>query len=233
MKTSILTKSQTKKFITEGFRIDGGHGKLIVKVRYDDCCNNGYNSFAITADLFRDGKEWSGGCLHDEIAEQMPELAHLIKWHHMSSNEPMHYISNTLYHSRDTDSDGLKAGEYSAYKLLVVSDDIADLPVTLYTSDTMYTNKQNNPNFSKINEREAFKINDFKNSLKVNHRIELVNCEYSLSKGKDIDLKVARSCAIWPDATLEQLQDKEALTARLPQLRLDFIDVVESLGMVY
>jgi len=38
------------------------------------------------------------GCLHDEIRQHFPELAHLIKWHLVSTDGPLHYIANTLYH---------------------------------------------------------------------------------------------------------------------------------------
>ena len=43
----------------------------------------------------------------------------------------------------------------------------------------------------------------------------------------------ARNSAIWPDATLEQLQDKEALKARLPALMAEFKSDIESLGLVF
>ena len=50
------------------------------------------------------------------------------------------------------------------------------------------------------------------------------------SEGKEPDLEAARASAIWPDATLEQLQDEEQLKARLPGLLAEFRAAVESLG---
>ena len=50
------------------------------------------------------------------------------------------------------------------------------------------------------------------------------------SDGKEPDLEAARKTAIWPDATLEQLQDEEQLKARLPGLLAEFRAAVESLG---
>jgi len=47
------------------------------------------------------------------------------------------------------------------------------------------------------------------------------------------DLEAARDAAIWPDATLEQLQDVEALQERLPRLMKQFQDDVEALGFTY
>ncbi len=52
-------------------------------------------------------------------------------------------------------------------------------------------------------------------------------------EGKQCDLEAARRCAIWPDATPEQLTDKTALEARLPALLAEFRRDVESLGLVY
>ena len=70
-----LTKNQKQHF-TKRVDIDGTPCKMTVQVRFDDECGNGHNTFAITADIrgrFID----MGGCLHDEIREHFPELAHL------------------------------------------------------------------------------------------------------------------------------------------------------------
>ena len=53
------------------------------------------------------------------------------------------------------------------------------------------------------------------------------------SMNKESDLEQARISAIAPEATIEQLQDKEWLIQRLPQLRQDFKLVVEELGFTY
>ena len=55
----------------------------------------------------------------------------------------------------------------------------------------------------------------------------LANTLYWVSEG---NIEAARSAAIWPDATLEQLQDEEQLKARLPGLLAEFRAAVESLG---
>jgi hypothetical protein len=109
---SILTKNQKRKFERE-MVIDGEPAKMIVTIRYDDECNNGHNSFAITAHLYDRGcirgeafttlstgkKRWLGscGCLHEEIAKYFPELQKYIKWHLCDSGEPMSYIENSMY----------------------------------------------------------------------------------------------------------------------------------------
>lgn len=55
----------------------------------------------------------------------------------------------------------------------------------------------------------------------------------SWGEGKEPELEAARHAAIWPEATIEQLNDKAALEARLPELLAEFKKDVESLGFVY
>jgi hypothetical protein len=102
METSTLTKSQVKTWTKE--YTEGGQKYIMdVTARFDDDCNNGHNSFAITADVYKNSRterNWeSGGCLHEEVAKHFPELAKYIKWHLCSTDEPMHYIANTVYHA--------------------------------------------------------------------------------------------------------------------------------------
>lgn len=79
---------------------------LVVKLRYDDDCKNGHNSFSITGEL------WCSrlGCIHDEIMQYRgKQYGHLIRWHLVSDDGPMHYVENTLYHL------GYKTGPDSWY----------------------------------------------------------------------------------------------------------------------
>jgi hypothetical protein len=78
-----------------------GHGALIkAEVRYDDRCCNGHNTLSITGTIYIPGRRdiEAGGCLHDAIAKHFPELEPFIKWHLVSTDGPMHYLSNTRYH---------------------------------------------------------------------------------------------------------------------------------------
>lgn len=52
-------------------------------------------------------------------------------------------------------------------------------------------------------------------------------------EGKEPELDAARNAAVWPDATLEQLQCEETLKARLPGMMVEFKAAVESLELVY
>lgn len=144
---SVITRDQKKHFRTEYTDDEGNLCVLIATVRYDDECKNGHNTFAITGEAKT--KHSTCGCIHDDIAKHIPELAPYIKWHLVSSDGPMHYIANSMYHAK----------------------------------------------------------------VKAN-------------------LSAARSCAVWPDAQLEDFT-KEKLAARLPTLMEEFKLDVEKLGFTY
>jgi hypothetical protein len=99
---TILTKHQVKTFgprTDDKLRADyGATARLTVDVRYDDRCNNGHNSFSITGDIRVGHRIKACGCLHDDIIRLFPELAQYVKWHLTSSDGPLHYIANTVYH---------------------------------------------------------------------------------------------------------------------------------------
>lgn len=184
---SVLTKKQEKRFEVE--RLDGGI--VVAIVCHDDECDNGHNTFSITAMVFdrRDRlpgepsrvnsngvRLWLGSCgyCHDEIIrafDKFPEVTSAIKFHLFSTDGPMHYLANTLFLAGDKDCWGYRKGD-------------------------RMTNG-------------------------------------GISEGKESELEKARAAACWPDATLEQLQDKAALEARLPGLMEEFKAVVERLGFVY
>jgi len=77
--------------------------RITADIRFDDECKNGHNSFAITGHIKEpEHRDWSAcGCIHEDIAKYFPELKKYIKWHFVSSDEPMYYIENTMYHSEE------------------------------------------------------------------------------------------------------------------------------------
>lgn len=109
--TSILTKSQ-KKQIVKHFKEDDKDYTLFIKLIYDDECGNKHNTFSITGSLYEGTHNFAPisdryllacGCLHDEIAKYAPELEYLVKWHLVSTDGPLHYLANTLYHAKKRD----------------------------------------------------------------------------------------------------------------------------------
>lgn len=70
------------------------------------------------------------------------------------------------------------------------------------------------------------------------YQYEFVVIPTAWGDGKERDFDAARSCAIWPDATDEELslpreELKQKLVDRLPALMEEFIHDVEELGFVY
>lgn len=107
-----------QKWISEARPVEGyGKGaRLRVEIRHDDECRNGHNSFAIVGDIRGPkGEDIAGGCLHEDIAQVFPELAHLIKWHLSSTDGPMHYIGNTCHLAGDADHWGARKGQPVAF----------------------------------------------------------------------------------------------------------------------
>jgi hypothetical protein len=182
-----------------------GKEKMVVTVRHDDECGNGHNTFAITMDVSEHGRFVMGGCCHDEVREHFPELAHLIKWHLCSTDGPMHYVANTVYHAK-----GISKHQDKWYVYL--HDE--DIPIM----------------------RTLLGIFDGKDLQAIYDKYGVVNIkpeEYFNSMAKEPNLEYARSTAIWPEATLEQLSDVAALEARLPALLADFQADVEAMGLTY
>lgn len=113
-----------QKVVTHRREIKSGEYKgcnIVAELRFDDECGNGHNTFAITATIRdprvrRDAGFVAGGCCHEEISQHFPELAHLIKWHCVSTDSPMHYVANTMYHASDRDHNGLRKGEPSRFE---------------------------------------------------------------------------------------------------------------------
>lgn len=113
---SRLTRQQTK-ILQRDIPVTLGGTKLTVTVeaRFDDECGNGHNSFFLKAEAYEANKpkldrywrQLSGRA----IAQLFPEYAHLLKWDNTSTDGPMAYLSNTLYHACDRDHEGKRAGD--------------------------------------------------------------------------------------------------------------------------
>jgi uncharacterized protein Usg len=220
-----MTKLVKKQVIERAkqYREDGHTYRIKVRIRHDDQCGNGHNTFSITGDIdeqLRNGRwrEYSGGCIHDEIANHFPELQPFIKWHLTSTDGPMHYVANTTYLAGDTDYNGLREGEKRQLR-----NGRTGLPVWEAVVLDGNGEARTVPGFSWFDAETAPEADG-----DIQWRPVWIEGE-----GKEPELEAARRTAIWPDATLEQLRDKKALEARLPALMKEFRAAVESLGLVY
>jgi hypothetical protein len=215
-----LTKSQKKQF-SKTYHEDGQEYIIIATVRYDDECGNGHNTFSITGEVWkaRGGRKVGSncemaGCIHDAITQHFPELAPLVKWHLCASDGPMHYLANTIYHAGDRDHNGLRKGEQRQLRngktgLLAwkLEADVQGLP--------QYVDADEQPTQTATLRYVPWMIT---------------------GEGKARELDHARSSAVWPNATDEELTApdlKERLETRLPQLMTEFRQAVESLGFTY
>lgn len=111
---------KTQKWTSEYRKIKhhGTNPRMRVFIRYDDECGNGYQSFAITAEIvtnesLRQNDVDSCGCLHDEIEKFFPELAHLVKHHSKGEDRIAGYPGNALYLAGDKDCWGRRKGDPS------------------------------------------------------------------------------------------------------------------------
>lgn len=212
---SVLVKHQKKVYGWKEFNEDGETYRIKAVVRYDDECGNGHNTFSITGTIERRSKNgrWlddRGGCIHEEIAKHFPELSPLIKWHLVSSDEPMHYFANTLYLAGVKDCHGLKKGEFRQFR---------DRETGLLSWKLS----------------DGIKLEKYVDSAtRPEGSVTLVYEPWGRTgEGKEPEIESARRTAIWADATLEQLQSKEALEAHLAEIMPQFKRDVESLGFVY
>jgi uncharacterized protein Usg len=228
-------KNQRKAY-RKDFMEDGKPVTIIATVRHDDDCGNGHETFSITANRYESGRVpgeesiehrpsgkrvWlhAYGCLHDDVAKYFPQLAPFIKWHLCSTDGPLHYVANTIWHAQDRDCWGGKAGEVRWWR---------------------YDVKVNGALVYGHTGKDAYKLPEKEEAEKAAARIggEIVRVPWMLHEGKAREFDLARSCAVWPEATDEQLslpkdQLKALLEARLPGLLVEFRKAVESLGLKY
>lgn len=210
---SLLTKHQVKTF-RKVYVEQGREYILIAKVCYDDQCGNGHNTFSITGEIWQAkngqpiGRDCeSCGCIHEDIVKWLPELAPYIKWHLVSSDGPMHYIANTVYHAQS----------YSPRYAWVY-----------------YTGLQDPLGIEGVKERLlGYEKADKAREAEGQPGYRVV---WDEKTAKEANLDHARSSAVWPEATDEELLAlglEERLQARLPRLMEEFKVAVESLGFVY
>lgn len=257
--------NQVIKF-TRHYEKSGVKYRLTVNLRFDDQCNNGHEDFSITGDQYRFERgayrEDSFGCLHNDIAEVFPELVHLIKWHLTNIDGPMYYISNTTFLAGNRDCWGKLKGEPKSYGHGIK---FGNSPITHNLSNTLYKFLQDNPcaEFVEVphkNEKTGYQFGpkyaplgytdvwhkcpwdtqqeaeEFIQAYALGH--EFVTFPTSFGEGKDRKLDAARSAAVWPEATDEQLSLPEEeleklLLARLPALIEAFKADMLAIGFVW
>ncbi len=211
---SVRVKHQFRDF-EKKFTEQGQEYTIRARVRHDDECGNGHNSFSITGDVFAGGRWEMGGCIHEEIEKHFPELKPLIRFHLFDTDGgPMHYLANTVYLAGERDCHGLLKGEFRQFK------DLRGVP---------------NWELKIYGLPEKQDIYSMVCPARPHVHAEWVPCGRT-GEGKARELDKARAAACWPDATDEDLTApglEERLQARLPKLMKEFKAAVESLGMTF
>jgi hypothetical protein len=206
---------------------DGRDARLDIKIRWDDSLKNGHNTFAITATLYErhNGvmRDVAGGCLHEEIAEQAPELAFAIPFHLFSSDGPLHYFANTTYLAGDRDASGYRKDEQRR-------DHRSGLPLWQLSA----------PPFTILSRAEKPGIHEmpYEATIRAIQTDPLAEWQPIMGEGKERELALARRAACWPEALDDELmlpkkELEQLLAARLPALMARFKQAVEQLGFVY
>ena len=92
-----------------------GNKKLVIDIRLSDDCKNGYDEFAMTADIYEKAKNnrWVNvgcGCCHEEILKYCPNLAIFEKLHLRNYiGQPMYAVENGLYWIKEGRRDIIKS----------------------------------------------------------------------------------------------------------------------------
>ena len=265
MSESKLTKKQSVEFTATG-KVYGEVADITATVRYDDQCNNGHNTFSIIGEAMKGRECIAAGCIHDVIAKHFPKLRHLLKWHLVSSDGPLHYIGNTTFHARDTDTDGKQPGDAIGFDTLLQFGEFPILFKQKQRGFFEYLDSVGDFNNIFVEEIKHEKTDGYQfkpkysltgfNSEETRHQwskcpfdtrgeamrfllaLRTINFKYvqipvKWCEAVEPNIEHARSCAIWPDATLEQLRDEKALADRLPALMAEFRKDVEALGFTY
>lgn len=132
--TNRLKAYKEKEYYTE----NGQRYRIKVEIRLNDECGNGYEDFALTADGYEikanGRKDWAfGGCCHDEILAQFPELA-IFEVLHLCDfkGAPMYTEANLLYDIKANNLEAVKSYLYPC-----TADEIADA-MTLANKDELF-----------------------------------------------------------------------------------------------
>lgn len=261
MTLSILTKNQ-KQVFTKNIIWEGKPHVMKVTISYDDECNNGHNTFSITGKIgnYRDCK--IGGCIHNEIEKYFPEFKHLIKWHLVSSDGPLYYIENTIYWAKDREHMNKAIGEPIEFEKALKFKTIP-LIFNFKNNFYDFISSVKNWNNIKIielkhkQEKDGYQFKpkytfegtgstewyqgEFDTLQKANEWLDMfktfdfdiIETPIKWNEAKKPNLKNARSCAKWNNATLEQLQSESELKKRLPKLMKEFKKDIEELGFIY
>lgn len=197
-----------------------------VRMRHDDNCRNGNCTFSVTVDGFTNGRADWGGAAHDSVREHFPELSDFLQWHLASTDGPMHYFANTIYHAGDRDHYGLRKGE---------SRQVTNRAGELLWKLEMFELSTGEP--VTLGAFQPFASHAGPEAPELGHGLRW-SPVLRIGEGKPRDLAAARSAAVWPDVSdsilcAEPSALRVALEARLPGLMARFRQTVIGAGFYF
>lgn len=226
---SVTVKKCTRElFRSEVFTVSGTEYQIRVTADWDDRCGNGSNTFCYHTQVvlaYTNAESQLG--IHDQrcaaACSTIPKhILDSAKWNGCHPFGPWYYIENTVYHAGDRDCNGLRAGE----KRQIVNGRTGKPSWRLMAVDG---------DGNEIDPHSVTRYLDSDEQPPCPYRMEY-RPWWRVGEGKKRELDYARSTAIWPDATDEQLMDDnlaEALKARLPALLVEFRQTLEALGFTW
>lgn len=242
------------------FEENGKYYLLIASAKLEKLSGNKHAYFSITADLKESAntvkyykqygnviswREYSGGCLHDEVEKHVPEWKKYLKWHLTDATGiPMYYIENTLYHASNLDCWGKYKGEPKSPETKIYFNDVPipygeklsqkfiafiqernDWENLAITSIAHRTDQKTfHPYWTFVGYGTEWHHCPFHSEEEItNFKLALTTCKVefktvftSFGEGKERDFDAARNYAVWPEATEEQLSlPKEELKSLL------------------
>lgn len=203
MKNSKLVKHQVKEFTKTSVMVDGEKVDIKATVRYDDRCGNGHNTFSITGEYYYAGK----------------------------SHTDRNMISCGCVHEAISQAFP-ELREYLKWHLCS-----SDCPMH-YIANTTYHAREHGVQKGWLYRSMDDKCLQYGDISEIKPITNIPYKGFSYIKedektAKTASLEAARSCAIWPDASIDQLRDENTLKDRLPALMGEFQEAVESLGFEY
>lgn len=228
---SVTVKHQTKElWRSEPFGVRANHEgyQLVVEARWDDRCGNGSNSFhlyekLVTVTYGNESEMYNWGDAPARIRNAAPRCyLELAKWNGCHPFGPWYYIENTIYLAGDRDHNKLRKGERRQLRNGKTGQPCWRLKAVDAAGQ----------------ETDLYRLTDIVDSNeKPEHQLRLEYVPVWIEgEGKDRQLDSARSVAIWPDATDEELMAddlEERLRARLPGLLVEFREAIEWAGFVW
>lgn len=108
--------------------LDNGDS-IVATVRFDDRCGNGHNTLSVTGEYFIDEYLSECGCLHGRIVKAFPFLKDAIRFHLVSTDGPLHYLSNGMHHAKNKN--------YDYFRSSAIWHDIADQQIETVTENDL------------------------------------------------------------------------------------------------